>query len=246
MRHSSYSDPSAITTDGLTKAYGATTVVDDLTVSVPTGSITRFIGRNGAGKTTTLRMLLGLVTPTSGTATVLGEPITAPNRYLPSVGALIEGPAFHPALSARDNLRVLTRVGRLDDRRIDDMLDIARLTERANDRYRSYSLGMKQRLGLAAGLLIAPRLLVLDEPTNGLDPPGIAEMRELLTDLAAGEQLVSGLTSFADWFPGQLALNLQSSEPAVGLAGTLLGLSFWIAGLIAIAMFCFKVRDVDI
>ena len=174
----------AIETIALTKKYATRTVVDALDLSVPATSVTGFIGRNGAGKTTTMRMLLGLITPTSGTGSVLGTPISRPSDYLTKVGAMIEGPSFHPTLSARDNLRVLTRLAGIDDRRIDEVLDIVELTSRAGDRFRSFSLGMKQRLGIAAALLPDPRLLLLDEPTNGLDPPGIADIRTLIRRLA--------------------------------------------------------------
>jgi ABC-2 type transport system ATP-binding protein len=170
----------AVWTRGLTKTYGARTVVDGLDLAVPTGVVCGFVGPNGAGKTTTIRMLLGLVRPTAGHGTVLGEPLDRPTRYLPGVGALIEGPAFTPALSGADNLAVLARAGGLPTTRIPEVLARVGLAERGRDAYRSYSLGMKQRLGIAAALLPRPRLLVLDEPTNGLDPAGIAQMRELI------------------------------------------------------------------
>jgi ABC-2 type transport system ATP-binding protein len=144
-----------------------------------------FAGPNGAGKTTTIRMLLGLVRPTSGTASVLGHSIDEPHAYLPDVGALIEGPAFTPSLTARRNLLVLTRLAGLDDARVDSVLGQVGLADRATDRYSRFSLGMKQRLGIAAALLPEPRLLILDEPTNGLDPPGIREVRALLRELSA-------------------------------------------------------------
>ncbi len=171
----------AVRTRGLTKAYGGRAVVDGIDLELPAGVVSGFVGPNGAGKTTTIRMLLGLVRPTAGTAEVLGEPLGSPERYLGRVGAMIEGPAFTPALSGTDNLRVLARAGGLSPRRVPQVLERVGLAPRGADAYRSYSLGMKQRLGIAAALLPEPELLVLDEPTNGLDPAGIAQMRDLLS-----------------------------------------------------------------
>src|SRR5699024_12049586 len=136
----------------------------------------------GAGKTTTARMLLGLITPTGGTATVFGRAPGDP-RALARIGALIEGPGFYPYLSGRDNLRVLARYARVDSSRIDDVLAIVDLSDRADDRFHGYSLGMKQRLGVAAALLKDPDLVILDEPTNGLDPAGMRDMRALIRSL---------------------------------------------------------------
>jgi ABC-2 type transport system ATP-binding protein len=174
----------AVSTSGLTKRFGSRTVVDDLALAIPAGSVCGFVGPNGAGKTTTIRMLLGLVRPTSGTGTILGGDLNDPSSYLHKVGALIEAPAFYPQLSGRDNLVVLARLGGLPTSVVDPALERVGLLGRAADRYRSYSLGMKQRLGLAATLLPGPELLILDEPTNGLDPAGIREMRGLIRSLA--------------------------------------------------------------
>ena len=195
-----------VVTHGLTKRYGQRTAVDGLDLHVPAGVVAGFIGANGAGKTTTLRMLLGLVRPTEGTATVLGHDLSEPSSYLPKVGALIESPAFYPGLSGERNLRVQTTLGGLPDRRIPEVLEVVGLSGRGGDPYRSYSLGMKQRLGIASALLGEPELLVLDEPTNGLDPTGIREMRELLrqvadtglTVLVSSHQLVE-LEQVCDW-----------------------------------------------
>jgi ABC-2 type transport system ATP-binding protein len=165
-----------IVIQGLTKRYGELFAVRDLDLTVRAGEVYGFLGPNGAGKTTTLRMLLGLVRPTAGRVLLHGKPPGA----LREVGALIEGPAFYPYLSGRDNLRVLARHAGVAARRVDVVLDLVGLTARAGDRYRAYSLGMKQRLGVAAALLKDPRLLVLDEPTNGLDPAGMADMRTMI------------------------------------------------------------------
>src|SRR5580693_1162261 len=174
----------AVSTAGLTKRFGDRTVVDGLALAIPAGSVCGFVGPNGAGKTTTIRMLLGLVRPTSGSGTILGGRITEPASYLDKVGALIEAPAFYPQLSGRDNLKALARLGRIPAAAIDPALGRTGMTDRAGDKYRSYSLGMKQRLGIAAALLPSPELLILDEPANGLDPGGIVEMRELIRSLA--------------------------------------------------------------
>jgi ABC-2 type transport system ATP-binding protein len=174
----------AVATSGLTKKFGARLAVDRIDLRIPHGAVSGFVGPNGAGKTTTIRMLLGLIRPTAGSGAVLGHPLTHPAAYLARVGALIEAPAFYPSLSGRANLRALARLGRLDLDRVDDLLDRVGLLERAGDAYRSYSLGMKQRLGIAAALLPSPALLVLDEPANGLDPAGILEVRRLLRALA--------------------------------------------------------------
>jgi ABC-2 type transport system ATP-binding protein len=174
----------AVDVRGLTKRYGARTAVDALDLQVPAGAVTGFVGPNGAGKTTTIRALLGLVRPSAGVGTVLGRPFGAPEAYLPRVGALVEAPAHHPALSGRANLRVLARLGGVDDERVEQVLGLVGLGARGDDPARSYSLGMRQRLGIAAALLPAPDLLVLDEPTNGLDPAGIREVRGLLRELA--------------------------------------------------------------
>jgi ABC-2 type transport system ATP-binding protein len=148
------------------------------------GVVSGFVGPNGAGKTTTIQLLLGLCRPTSGTAQVLGRPISDPASYLGRVGALIEAPSFYPSLSGRRNLEVLTRLGRIDSTRISEVLELVELSDRANDFVRAYSLGMKQRLGVAAALLPNPELCILDEPTNGLDPAGIREMRSVIRGLA--------------------------------------------------------------
>ncbi|HEX3947448.1 MAG TPA: ABC transporter ATP-binding protein [Acidimicrobiales bacterium] len=174
----------AVSTEGLTKRFGHRTVVDRLALAIPTGSVCGFVGPNGAGKTTTIRILLGLVDPTSGSGRVLGGDLTDPASYLGRVGALIEAPAFYPQLTGRDNLRCLARLGGLPMSAVGPALDRVGLAARAGDRYRMYSLGMKQRLGIAAALLPGPELLILDEPTNGLDPAGIVEMRGLIRSLA--------------------------------------------------------------
>jgi ABC-2 type transport system ATP-binding protein len=175
----------AVSTTGLTKRFGDRTVVDDVALAIPAGSVCGFVGPNGAGKTTTIRMLLGLVRPTAGGGTILGGSLAEPGSYLDKVGALIEAPAFYPQLSGRDNLKVLARLGRLPLAAVDPVLERSGLLPRAGDRYRSYSLGMKQRLGIAAAMLAGPELLILDEPTNGLDPAGIVEMRGLIQSFAA-------------------------------------------------------------
>ncbi len=165
---------------GLTKRYGALVALDGLTFAIPRGGVVGFVGPNGAGKTTTIRILMGLAHATSGTATVLGHPVTRPKEYLHRVGALIESPAFYPQLSGRRNLHSLALLGGHDAGRVPDLLRLVGLESRGGDLYRTYSLGMKQRLGIAAALLPDPDLLILDEPTNGLDPAGIREIRGLL------------------------------------------------------------------
>ncbi len=196
----------AIESSRLSKHYGHVRAVDDLELRVPTGVVAGFVGPNGAGKTTTIRMLLGLVRPSSGTARVLGEPIDSPELYLGRVGALVEGPAFTPSLSGRRNLRALSLLGAHDPSRVQETLELVGLADRADEPVRSYSLGMKQRLGIAAALLGAPDLLVLDEPTNGLDPAGIREVRQLLRDLAdtgvtvfVSSHLLSEIEQICDW-----------------------------------------------
>ncbi len=180
----------AVVTRGLTRRFGKQTAVDAIDLAVPRGSVYGFLGPNGSGKTTTIRMLLGLIRPDGGRIEVLGERVPDhANRVLARVGALIEGPAFHPYVSGRQNLRRLdladaTADPRTSDRRIDEALARVGLAAAAGKRYRNYSLGMKQRLGLAAALLQPRDLLVLDEPTNGLDPQGTREIRRLVRELA--------------------------------------------------------------
>ncbi|NKX89484.1 ABC transporter ATP-binding protein [Nocardia coubleae] len=175
---------SIVVTERLTKRYGNATAVDAVSMRVEPGEIYGFLGPNGAGKTTTLRMLVGLIRPSAGTASVLGHPPGDPEA-LRRIGVLIEGPGFYPYLSGRDNLRVLGRYRGLGKDDIEDVLARVGLASRADDKFRTYSLGMKQRLGVGAALLGRPDLLILDEPTNGLDPAGMAEMRELIVALAA-------------------------------------------------------------
>jgi ABC-2 type transport system ATP-binding protein len=196
----------AVSVNGLTKRYGDRTAVDTLDIELPTGVVAGFVGPNGAGKTTTMAMLLGLVRPSAGDGTVLAEPIADPAAYLPRVGALIESPAFYPALSGEENLRVFATVGGQPVDRIPTLLETVGLAGRGGDRYRSYSLGMKQRLGIAAALLGDPELLILDEPANGLDPQGVREMRSLIGRLAGSGRTVlvsshdlSELEQVCDW-----------------------------------------------
>ena len=170
----------------LTKAYGKRLAVNDLNLEVARGEVFGFLGPNGAGKTTTIRMMLNLIKPTFGEVRLFGQRLDQhPRSLLPRVGALIEQPAFQSYLSGRDNLVVVGGyTGGVDPRRIEEMLDIVGLRERGADRYSTYSLGMKQRLGVGAALLTDPELIILDEPGNGLDPAGIVEMRELIRKLA--------------------------------------------------------------
>ncbi|RZU16993.1 ABC transporter ATP-binding protein [Streptomyces sp. BK239] len=185
-------DDAVIHTRGLTKRYrGGQLAVDGLDLTVPAGSVFGFLGPNGSGKTTTIRMLMGLIEPTSGTARVFGRPMPRASRaVLPHVGALIEGPALYGHLSGRDNLlRYDSADPTADPRtrrdRVAEALERVGLTAAAGKKAKAYSLGMKQRLGLAAALLQPRRLLVLDEPTNGLDPQGMREIRVLVRELAA-------------------------------------------------------------
>jgi ABC-2 type transport system ATP-binding protein len=170
---------------GLTKRFGSVVAVDDLSFSVQPGRVTGFLGPNGAGKTTTLRMALGLVAPTAGSATIGGlayVDLVAPQRV---VGAALEATGFHPGRTGRNHLRVLATTAGQTDRRVDEVLAMVGLTDAARRRTLGYSLGMRQRLGLAAALLADPRVLLLDEPANGLDPEGIAWLRGFLRYLAS-------------------------------------------------------------
>ena len=178
-----------VQTRDLTKRYGDRLAVDRVSMTVRRGEVYGFLGPNGAGKTTTLRMMLGLVRPASGTATLLGRAAGTP-EVTRRVGALVEGPGFYPYLSGRDNLRVLARYRNLSDGAVEEALERVDLADRGGDRFKAYSLGMKQRLGVAAALMGDPELIVLDEPTNGLDPAGMADMRRLIVDLAHGGQTV--------------------------------------------------------
>ncbi|MDE9367825.1 ATP-binding cassette domain-containing protein [Luteipulveratus sp. YIM 133132] len=182
--------PDAVAVTGLTKRYGRRTVVDDVSVRIPSGSVTGLIGPNGAGKTTVMSMLLGLVRPTSGEGQVLGHDLARPKAYVGRVGALIEGPAFHPSMSGRANLRNLVRLGRHDPEQIAPLLHLVGLADRGDDLYGAYSLGMKQRLGIAAALLGDPDLVILDEPTNGVDPQGMRDIRHLVRRIAEGGRTV--------------------------------------------------------
>jgi ABC-2 type transport system ATP-binding protein len=168
----------------LTKRYGRVLAVDELTFEAQPGRVTGFLGPNGAGKTTTLRVLVALLHPTSGEARVLGRPYVELEQPARQVGAILEVNAFHPGRSGRNHLRTLARAARVEEKRVDEMLALVDLTAAANRRVRGYSLGMKQRLALAGALLGDPRVLVLDEPANGLDPQGIRWLRDLLRALA--------------------------------------------------------------
>ena len=197
----------AITTDRLSKRYDRIAAVDGLSFEVPEGALVGFVGPNGSGKSTTMRMLTGLIQPTGGTGTVLGQPLSRPDQYLPHVGALIESPAFYPELSGRRNLEVLATLGGDGSGRIDGLLERVGLGARSADPVSNYSLGMKQRLGIATALLTNPRLLLLDEPVNGLDPAGIREVRRLLIDIRdegrtvfVSSHLLSELELLCDWF----------------------------------------------
>ena len=178
------SSPLALDVADLSKKYGDRMALSHANFEVPMGSICGFVGPNGSGKTTTIRMLLGLITPSTGSGHVLGESITQPEKYLPKVGAMIEGPAFYPALTGKQNLAVLAKLGGFSTDQIQKLLELVDLGDRGDSKFKTYSLGMKQRLGIAAALLPNPKLLVLDEPTNGLDPAGIHEIRTLLRKLA--------------------------------------------------------------
>jgi ABC-2 type transport system ATP-binding protein len=183
----------SIEVEGLTKRFGDVLAVDDLSFTVAEGSITGFLGPNGAGKTTTLRMVLGLITPTAGTATIEGRPYATIDRPFEAVGAALEASSFHPGRRAEDHLRIIATAAGLDALRVDEVLAQVGLSEAAGRRVRGYSLGMRQRLSLAAALLGQPRVLILDEPANGLDPEGVHWLRRFLRTFAddGGTVLVS-------------------------------------------------------
>jgi ABC-2 type transport system ATP-binding protein len=186
---SNAADAAAITTDRLTKRYGDIVAVNGISIEVRKGEVYGFLGPNGAGKTTTMRMLVGLVSPTSGSARVVGyDP--GHSSGLARLGAMVEGTALYPFMSGRDNLRLLARHASVPASRVREALETVGLTDRALDRFSTYSLGMKQRLGVAAALLKDPELLILDEPTNGLDPMGMADMRKLIRRLGRAGKAV--------------------------------------------------------
>jgi len=209
----------AISVSDLSKKYGDQVAVSHATFEVPLGTICGFVGPNGSGKTTTMRMLLGLITPTGGTGEILG-------------GAMIEGPAFYPALSGKENLNVLATLGGFSTDRVQGLLEQVGLGDRGKSKFKTYSLGMKQRLGIAAALLPNPKLLMLDEPTNGLDPEGIQEVRALLRSLAndgtsvfVSSHLLSELELISDYlvmlrkgevvFTGKMSELMLSQQPVI-------------------------------
>jgi ABC-2 type transport system ATP-binding protein len=178
--------PYVLRTAGLRKQFGNVTAVHDVSIGVQRGDVFGFLGPNGSGKTTTVAMILGLIAPTAGGIELFGE-TTSEGRYraLHRVGSIIESPAFYPFLSGRDNLRIVAQLRHVSEARIPQILEQVYLADRADRKYSAYSLGMKQRLAIGAALLNDPELLMLDEPTNGLDPEGMVEVRNLILNLAA-------------------------------------------------------------
>jgi ABC-2 type transport system ATP-binding protein len=178
--------PVVLRTTGLKKQYGRVTAVQDVSIAVQQGDVFGFLGPNGSGKTTTVAMILGLIEPTAGNIELFGQ-TTKEGRYsaLNKVGSIIESPAFYPFLSGRDNMKVVARLRNVPPARVGQVLDQVYLADRADRKYSAYSLGMKQRLAIGAALLNDPQLLMLDEPTNGLDPEGMVEVRNLILNLAA-------------------------------------------------------------
>jgi ABC-2 type transport system ATP-binding protein len=170
---------------GLSKRFGPVLAVDQLSFQVERGTVAGFLGPNGAGKTTTLRMLLGLVRPDAGSATINGQAYTRLPEPLQQVGAVLEAASFHPGRTARNQLTIQAMAGQADPSRIDDVLSLVQLTDAADRRVGGFSLGMRQRLGLASALLADPEILILDEPANGLDPQGVRWLRDLVRGLAA-------------------------------------------------------------
>ncbi len=223
-------DISAVVSTGLTKRFRHQVVVDHIDLDVPSGAVYGFLGPNGSGKTTTIRMLLGLISATEGRIELLGESMPAAvGSVLRRVGALVEGPAFHPYLSGRANLARLDAADRFSDprtaaARIDRALDRVGLLAAATKRYRAYSLGMRQRLAIANALLMPRDLLVLDEPTNGLDPQGTREVRHLIGDLAADGSTVlvsSHLLAEVDQMCSHIGVMFEGKLVAQGPIGEL-------------------------
>ena len=180
----------AISFEGLVKQYGKQRAVDNLTASVQAGRITGFLGPNGAGKSTSLRCLVGLSNPTSGSVKILGSTYQSLNNPLSKVGTVLDSRGFHPALTGRQNLKVVAAAAGIADSRVDQVLAQVELTDAKDKRMKNYSLGMKQRLALAGAILGDPEILILDEPANGLDPAGIAWLRSFLRSLAAGGRTI--------------------------------------------------------
>jgi len=183
-------DGPALSVSGLTKTFGKLKAVEDLSFEMPRGGVIGFVGPNGSGKSTTIRMLLGLIKPTGGNAEILGYGICTPSTYMHKVGALVESPVFYPGLSGSNNLRALAKLGGFPPEQVPRVLETVGLTSRAGNKVANYSLGMKQRLGIAVALLPDPELLILDEPTNGLDPAGIVEIRNLLRQIGSSGRTV--------------------------------------------------------
>jgi ABC-2 type transport system ATP-binding protein len=216
----------AVVVESLTKRFGSRTVVDDVSFTVPAGMVAGLVGPNGAGKTTIMGMLLGLVRPSSGEAHVLGSPVSSRGEYLSRVGSLIESPAFHPGVSAIDNLRALAVLGGHSTDGVTDLIDLVGLSGRGGDRYGNYSLGMKQRLGIAAALIGDPELVILDEPTNGLDPMGMQDVRRLIAEIGGGgrtvivsSHLLAELEAVCDWLVVVDRGGLVHSGPVSALGG---------------------------
>ena len=180
----------AIEFQGLVKQYGKQRAVDNLTASIHVGRITGFLGPNGAGKSTSLRCLVGLSNPTSGTAKILGSDYQSLENPLSRVGTVLDSRGFHPALTGKQNLKVVAAAAGIPDSRVDEVLSLVELTEAMNKRVKNYSLGMKQRLALAGAILGDPEILILDEPANGLDPAGIAWLRNFLRKRAEGGRTI--------------------------------------------------------
>ncbi len=239
----------AISVSNLSKRYGDVIAVNNASFEVPIGTICGFVGPNGSGKTTTIRMLLGLIKPSEGSGSIIGNSISHPERYLKDVGAMIEGPAFYPALSGIENLKVFAKLGGIPLERCQELLELVGLGDRGKDKYKNYSLGMKQRLGIAAALLPNPKLLILDEPTNGLDPAGIQEVRDLLEKLAANgvtvfvsSHLLSELEMISKYlvmlrngevvFAGPMKELLHRSKPSIIAKPTSINSLVFLAGLI--------------